>query len=182
MAAFLYPGGSNEDETAKGFSVLHNYWCELLGTRAVNGEYNPGWRVAMWAMGVLCVAVAVFWWLTPRLFERNRWYTIFIAYAGVLSMAITPFLSTQYHDLIINLASIPGVIAMITTFIALYKHRLYTLFAVGVFCLLLIGANNYIYYTGNWLYTLPVLQKFTFLLVMTWMSIITWMIYHKERH
>lgn len=51
--------------------------------------------------------------------------------------------------------------------------------AKGFFCLLLIGANNYIYYTGNWLYVLPVLQKITFLLVMTWMGIITWAIYRK---
>lgn len=177
IAASLYPGGSNEDEAAKGFSVLHNYWCELLSNQAVNGQYNPGWRVAIWAMGVLCVALAVFWWLTPSLFKPHRWYAICIRYAGILSMAITPFLSTKHHDLIINLASIPGITAMITTFIALYKHKWYKVVAFGIFCLMLIGLNNYVYYTGHWLYALPVLQKITFLLVMTWMSIITWLIY-----
>jgi hypothetical protein len=179
VAASLYPGGSDKDKTAKGFSVLHNYWCELMSTQAANGEYNPGWRVAIGAMGVLCVALAVFWWITPRLFKPNRGYTICIGYAGILAMLITPFLSIKHHDLVINLASIPGITAMITTFIALYKHRSYKLFAFGIFCLLLIGANNYVYYTGNGLYALPVLQKITFLLVMTWMSTITWIVYRR---
>jgi hypothetical protein len=177
VAAALYPGGSDEDKNAKGFSILHNYWCELLSDRAANGKYNPGGRVAIWAMGILCIALAVFWWITPRLFNPNRWYTICIGYAGILAMLITPFLSTKYHDLVINLASIPGITAMITTFVALYKNRWYKLFAFGIFSLMLIGLNNYVYYTGYWLYTLPVLQKVTFLLVMTWMSIITWLIY-----
>lgn len=177
IAACLYPGGSNTDKTARGFDVLHNYWCDLLGPVAKNGEHNPGWRVAMWAMSVLCVALAVFWWIVPRLFERSRWYKILIAYPGIISMAIAPFLFTQYHDLIINLASIPGIIALATTFTALYRHRSYKLFVFGLACLFLIGANNYVYYTGQWLYVLPVLQKITFLLVMTWMGIITWVIY-----
>lgn len=181
VAALLYPGGSYTDKTAKGFSVLHNYWCDLLGDHAKNGQYNPGWRIAMWAMAVLCISLAVFWWLLPKLFERNPWYTILISYAGIASMAITPFLSTKYHDLIINIASVPGIIALVTTFTALYKHRWYKLFLLGVCCLLFIGVNNYIYYTGNSLYMLPLLQKITFLLVMTWMGIITWEIYNKEK-
>ncbi len=181
IAACLYPGGSNTDKTAPGFQVLHNYWCDLLGPVAKNGEHNPGWLVAMWAMGVLCIALAVFWWIVPRLFERSRRFKILISYAGIVSMAIAPFLFSQYHDLIINLASIPGIIALATTFAALYKHRWYKLFGFGIFCLLLIGANNYVYYTGQWLYALPLLQKFTFLLVMIWMGIITWVIYNRER-
>lgn len=180
IAALLYPGGSNTDKTARGFNVLHNYWCDLLGPVAKNGGHNPGWRVAMWAMGVLCVALAIFWWIVPRLFERNRWYKILISYAGIVSMTIAPFLFTQYHDLIINLASIPGIIALATTFTALYKHRWFKLFGFGILCLLLIGINNYVYYTGHWLFMLPVLQKFTFLLVMTWMGIITWVIYRRD--
>lgn len=92
-------------------------------------------------------------------------------------MAITPFLSSEYHDLIITLASIPGIVALITTFIALYKVHRYQLVAFGIACLLMVGLNNYVYYTGHGLYTLPVLQKVTFLLVMTWMSLVTWQVY-----
>lgn len=179
IAAVLYPGGSDANKQSRGFSVWHNYWCELLSLRAGNGEYNPGSIVAIWAMGVLCVSLAIFWWIVPRLFPPNPWYRILIAYAGIGSMAITSFISSKNHDLIINLASIPGIIALLTTFIALYKHGWYKLFVFGSFCLLLIGANNYIYYTGNWLYVLPVLQKITFLLVMTWMGIITWLIFRR---
>ncbi|NII28198.1 hypothetical protein HB364_24155 [Pseudoflavitalea sp. X16] len=180
IAAFFYPGGSNMDTTAKGFSIQHNYWCELLSSVAKNGEYNPGSRVAVWAMGVLCVALAVFWWLLPRLFKPNRWYRIFISFAGITSMVIAPFMSTRYHDLVLNLASIPGIIALIVTFIALYKYRWHKLLVMGACCLLLVGVNNYIYYTGHWLHTLPVVQKCTFLFVITWMCIITWVIYYKE--
>jgi glucan phosphoethanolaminetransferase (alkaline phosphatase superfamily) len=180
IAAFLYPGGSDADEHSTGFSILHNYWCELLNARSRNGVYNPGSPVAMWAMGVLCFSLAIFWWIVPRLFVPNPWYKILIAYAGIISMLITPFISSQHHDLVINLASIFGVIALLATFTALYKGGWYKLLALGIFCLLLIGLNNYIYYTGQDLHTLPVLQKVTFLLVMTWMGIITWLIYQRN--
>lgn len=176
LAAGLYPGGSDADPQSKGFSILHNYWCELLSTQAANGAYNPGSRVAITAMIMLCLSLAVFWWQVPILFGNRLVHKICIRGAGVLSMAITPFLSTQYHDLVITLASIPGIIALITTFIALYKSRRFGLVVFGIGCLLLVGVNNLVYYTGYYLYTLPVLQKLTFLLVMTWMSIVTWLV------
>lgn len=179
IAASLYPGGSHADRYSKGFSILHNYWCELLSSEAVNGAYNAGWRVAMAAMIILCVSLATFWWQAPLLFPPNKWNNVFIGWAGVLSMAITPFLSSAYHDLVITLASIPGIIAMVATFVALYRQRWYKLVAFGIGCVLLIGANNYIYYTGHCLVALPLLQKITFLLVMTWMSSITWQVYKR---
>lgn len=179
IAASLYPGGSHADRSSKGFSILHNYWCELLSSEAVNGAYNAGWRVAMAAMIILCVSLAIFWWQAPLLFPPNKWNNVFIGWAGVLSMAITPFLSSAYHDLVITLASIPGIIAMVATFVALYRQCWYKLVAFGIGCVLLIGANNYIYYTGHCIEALPLLQKVTFLLVMTWMSSIAWQVYKR---
>ncbi|MFN7116301.1 MAG: hypothetical protein ACK4TA_05840, partial [Saprospiraceae bacterium] len=40
VAAFYYPGGSNADHSAKGFSIVHNYWCDLLAIGAKNGQIN----------------------------------------------------------------------------------------------------------------------------------------------
>ncbi|WP_276486050.1 hypothetical protein [Paraflavitalea pollutisoli] len=181
IAAALYPGGSDADPQSGGFSVLHNYWCELLSPQAANGAANPGWRVAMTAMILLCLSLAVFWWQVPILFGSCLAHKICIRGAGVISMAITPFLSSRHHDLVITLASIPGIDALMTTFLAFYKDRRYRLVILGAGCLGMIGVNNYVYYTGYGLYALPVLQKATFLLVMIWMSWVTWLVYRHAR-
>lgn len=179
VAASLYPGGSDADPHSQGFSILHNYWCELLSSQAANGAPNPGSQVAMAAMVLLCLSLAIFWWQVPILFGNRLVHRICIRGAGVLSMAITPFLSSAWHDLVITLASIPGVVALITTFVALYRSGRLGLMCFGVGCLLMVGVNNFVYYTGYGLYALPVLQKLTFLLVMTWMSIVTWLVYRQ---
>ena len=40
IAALHYPGGSNFDQHQAGFKWSTNYWCELLGYNAKNGQHN----------------------------------------------------------------------------------------------------------------------------------------------
>ena len=40
IAALYYPGGSNFDQHQSGFKWSTNYWCELLGYNAKNGQHN----------------------------------------------------------------------------------------------------------------------------------------------
>lgn len=178
VATFFYPGGSQADKHARGFSWVHNYWCNLLNEKAINGQHNPASQWAMTGMFVLCLALAFFWWLFPQKVDFKKPTRILIQISGVLAMAIGVFIFTHLHDTIINVAGICGLVAIAGTFIGLRKLQWTKLFWLGIFNLLLIVLNNLLYY-GNGLLYLPVVQKITFLFFLLWICLIDLQLYHK---
>ena len=62
LAAHYYPGGSNADLHELGFSWRNNYWCELLGENAKNGEANAGRIFGLLGMIILSISISIFWW------------------------------------------------------------------------------------------------------------------------
>ena len=83
------------------------------------------------------------------------------------------------HDLAVNTSSAFGLIAMIGTLIALYQQEWKWLFAFGLFNLLLVALNNYLYHTEQMMY-LPVVQKFSFVTFLAWLSLININLYHRS--
>lgn len=176
VAASLYPGGSDVDKSAVGFSWLHNYWCELLASHAQNGSGNLARPVAITAMIVLCTSIGLFWYFASFLFPAKtlgRWTT---RVAGIGSMAVILLLFVA-HNTAINLSGLLGVIAILMTMIGLYRHGAYILLRLGIFCLVLCALNNYIYHTTLYMYYLPVIQKFTFLLFLLWFGLVNIYLY-----
>ncbi|MBO0938524.1 hypothetical protein J2I47_18375 [Fibrella sp. HMF5335] len=176
-ATVLYPGGSNAHPTAVGFNWLTNYWCDLTGEIAKNGQANPAAPVATVAMLVLCVSLAVFWLTLPRLFTQPRQLRTLMQYPGVTAMLVAPFVASAYHDAAINLTGILALPPFLLTLLGLYQGRYVKLLAVGGICLLLVLLNNVIYHLPWHLNWLPVVQKFTFLAVLGWISAISWRVY-----
>lgn len=61
-AAVLYPGGSWTDPEAQRFSVLRNFWCDLLRSDAINGQPNgAAKRLASIGFAALGLAFLPFW-------------------------------------------------------------------------------------------------------------------------
>lgn len=178
-STLLYPGGSNVSQTTRGFDWLHNYWCELTGTVAKNGEKNAARPVALSAMIILCLSLVVFWNQAPVLIPNAILGSI-VRYSGMLSMLIAVFLFTDFHDLVINCAGTFGIIALGLTYIGLYQNRLHALFGYGLICLVLILVNYFIYQTGICKPYLPVVQKITFLLFLLWVAIINIYLFKKS--
>jgi hypothetical protein len=170
-ATFYYPGGTNEDTASVGFNWLHNYWCDLTGELAKNGSINPARPLALAAMMIICFSLGVFWYHLPLQF-KIKVYPQAIRYAGMSSMMVTVFLFTGYHDTVIYFGGALCAIALTGTFIALYRNKYFTLLTFGLICLTFMTVNYFIYITGLFLVFLPLLQKATFLLFMTWN---TWM-------
>ena len=177
VAALLYPGGSQADKAAKGFSWLHNYWCNLLNDNAINGELNPAKPVAMAGMYALCITLSFFWLFFPLYVSIGKIAKRTIQVSGVLAMVIALFLFTSLHDVVTNLASGFGVVAVTGVFIALYKNKRYILFGFGIFNLLLVALNNYVYYTAGMLVYLPVVQKISFASFLIWICSIAITLY-----
>ncbi len=179
IAAFLYPGGSQVDKNSSGFSWTNNYWCNLLNSYAINGQPNPARPVALTAMAILCGTLAFFWYLFPTQINFSELGRLVIQIAGAVSMTIALFLFTDFHDMIINLASLFGFIALIGTFAGLYKIKFYYLFWLGMLNVLLVALNNYVYYSNGLILYLPVIQKISFAFFLLWIGCINLVLYLK---
>ncbi len=181
IATLLYPGGSQVDKNSIGFSWTNNYWCNLLNENAINGQHNPAKPVAMTGMFVLCLTLSFFWFLFPRHINLDRKLKLAIQISGTIAMTIAFFLFTNInHDLVINLAAFFGGIATVGTFLGLYKTKWFGLFAFGLFNILLVGLNNYVYYTKGLIIYLPVIQKITFSSFLIWVCCIDIKLYRRE--
>ncbi len=173
VATLLYPGGSQVDKNAVGFSWVNNYWCNLLNENAINGQRNPAKPVAMTGMLILCLTLIFFWFLFPKHINLSKNLRLVIQISGTLAMTLAFFLFTNInHDLITNLASIFGLIATVGVFIGLYKAKWVGLFTFGLLNMLLVIANNYVYYTKGLIIYLPVIQKISFAAFLIWICCI----------
>jgi hypothetical protein len=171
-ATLNYPGGSQADKHSRGFSWLHNYWCNLLNETAINGEPNAGRRYAIAGMLVLCLSLGWFWYCFALYMPIKKVHRISMQFSGMLSMGIAFFIFTGLHDVLINIAAAFAMIALTGTFIGLYKIKWWKLFAFGIFNLLLVALNNGLYYGGG-LFYLPVVQKITFVLFLLWVCLVS---------
>jgi hypothetical protein len=179
IAALLYPGGSETDKTAIGYSWTNNYWCNLLHDDAINGERNTAKPVAIAGMFILGLALSVFWILFPAETQLKIYHRLLIQIAGTVGMITSFLLLTKIdHDIAINTSSAFGLIAMLGTMIALYQLKWKVLFAFGIFDLLLIALNNYLYHTEQMTY-LPLVQKFSFLSFLVWFCLIDLKLYRR---
>ena len=180
IAALLYPGGSGANKTAIGYSWTNNYWCNLLSEKAINGQINTARPVAVTAMFILGLSLSSFWIQFPTLIQLKRYYKLLIQLAGTVCMLLSFLLLTNVdHDLAINTSSAFGLIAMMGTLGALYQLKWKWLFALGLFDLLLIALNNYLYHSNEMIY-LPVVQKISFLFLLSWFSLISINLYQKS--
>ena len=175
-AAHFYPGGSQADAKAKGFSWTQNYWCNLLNEKAMNGEPNPARPVAMAAMGVLAFTLVSFWMLLPQRAALQKSHRRLIQVSGVACVVTGFFIFTGFHDVLINVASLFGFIATAGIFVSLYRLKWMRLFWFGMFNLALIALNNSLYYGGG-LHYLPVVQKITFFCFLLWVCFISFCLY-----
>lgn len=180
LAALNYPGGSYADPDHTKFSFWNNYLCDLLDTYTIGGVLNSSRVFARLALLVLCLSLMLLWYQLPKLFTvRNKNQRI-IQISGTTSLAITLLLSTGNHDLVVRIAGVLGVIAMVFTFIELCRAKFYTLFILGLFCLIIFFINYYIYETGIFIETLPVIQKITFAGFIYWFLLLNISLYRKQ--
>ena len=172
VAALYYPGGSNVNQTYEGFDWINNYWCDLIATRAKNGEFNMARMIALLAMAFLFASLAIFWYFLPRFFHEGRSNTLVIRYTGTISMLILMFMSSRFHDSIIGIGVSLLSIPIVATLKELHWNHLTGLYLLGLACVILILLNIFIYWTTWWIVVLPLIQKVTLLLFLIWIILI----------
>jgi len=168
VAAEYYPGGSNFSPHEKGFSWFNNYWCELLGENAKNGQNNRARPIAILAMLILSFSISLFWVKLPQLIPMQLWKNRILQISGVISMFSAIFIYSSYHDFSVYISVLFGTLAFLITLYGLYTHHLIKYFNYCFLCLFLIQANNFIYLSSILIDYLPLLQKITFIIVFIW--------------
>jgi hypothetical protein len=168
IAASQYSGGSKWDKQTIGFNWLKNYWCDLFDVVAYNGQQNPARPIAIFAMFVLSCSFGLLWCFVSKYLAMNNLKRKVMNVASILSMLISVFLFTSFHEEVINFGGLFGGIALTLTFIALRKNQENRLFYLGIVCLLLSCINYFIYQTGIALQYLALTQKITFLIFFIW--------------
>jgi len=182
-AAWLYPGGSQADKTANGFSWLQNYWCDLLDGTAKNGTTNGGRSVAIVAWFTLCLSLALFWYFLPLLFGAYTRLKTTARCGGVAAMLVAIPLFSPLHDWVIQVAGFFGLLAFVATFIGLFKSKYYGFFYSGLFCGMLMVLNYAIMMSGIYSEYLPLIQKITFGIVLIWiLAVNNELIRHYRKH
>jgi len=170
FSSTLYPGGSQADLQSVGFDWVHNYWCNLMNDTGMNGQMNPARPFAIVAMTVLCFSLMVFFIQFSNSFAKSAFWKPTIKISGVISMSLAALIFTDYHDLMTILSSIFGLVVVIGIIWEVYKSKLSGFKLTGGFCILLLGVNNYIYYSEHFLELLPLIQKITFAIVLGWID------------
>ncbi|MFD2920686.1 hypothetical protein ACFS6H_13260 [Terrimonas rubra] len=179
-ATLLYPGGSQVDKNATGFDWFNNYWCNLLNQYAINGQQNPARPIAITGLLVLSLSLTAFWFGFSRYSHSRKVPGLIIRLSGTTAMIISLLLFTDMdHDLVTNLASGFGLIATLTVLIVLYKMKWYGLLIFGIFNLLLVAGNNYLYYHEELIVYLPFVQKVSFAAFLLWICCITICLYKR---
>lgn len=168
LAAFAYPGGSDANAAGDGFSILHNYWCELMDPYAINGQWNPARPIALSAMAILCLSLTFYWYCLPTAFPTVGFRRFAIRTAGILSMLVAPFVFTHRHDAILMTAGVFGIAAFAVALWEMQRLRSRFLFGLGACALALVLLCYYIFRSEWAISALPLLQKLAFLFCLVW--------------
>ncbi len=179
LAALHYPGGSYSHPNAKGFSFWDNYLCDLLDTYTITGVTNGARNWARMALLVLCSSLMYLWFHLPKLFPAKNSNMKLLKFAGIGALVITLFMTAGNHDVVVRIAGLFGVVGMLTLFVELFRAKYYKLFGCGMYCLLILLVNYYIYETEVYLAALPVIQKITFVSFIVWFLLMDFSLYKR---
>lgn len=178
IAAFLYTGGHESVPNAKGFSWIHNYWCDLMATKKF-GRYNEGHLIAKIGHIVITSSVLIFFLVFPYLFESVNRRLRCVQFFGATAMVSIFFVFTASHNLSINLMVFFGLIAGVLGLIELWKSKKNkTLY--GAFICLSANVVAYLMYATDFLIEfLPAFQKVVIVITFIWIIWVCLSIFRK---
>jgi hypothetical protein len=168
FAASAYPGGSANYPHANGYSFYHNFLCDIMNPITQTGIINNARFLAIISHMILSFTMISFFYILPKIFDVKNRNTTLIAYFGMATMTVFIFMYTEYHDLIVTITGVLGVIALIPFFIELQNFKNKGLKLLAYLCYALSIIVFFIFETKIGLYYLPFLQKITFVLDAYW--------------
>lgn len=167
IASLLYPGGSQASLHSVGYDMANNYLCNLFGARGMNGADNPGRVWAFIGMFFLCLGYGAFFYRASAKIQ-HRSSAMIIRYAGITSMFFAFFVITPYHDLMVIITVVFGMLATFYLSVYVFMMRSWFFSILTAVSLGTLYFDVFLYYSSLWLEILPVLQKINYLLTFIW--------------
>lgn len=168
VAAALYPGGTRADPGRAAFSLLDNYWCDLLDDPTYGGRPNPARPIALAATVVLCAGMSAVWWRVATVFRASRRRAAVVRFAGVGSGVLIPLVATRFHDVAIDAAGLLGAVAFLAAMSMLGRRAGTALPRLGWAALALALTTYLLWRTRRGLVALPLVQKAAFAAFLSW--------------
>jgi len=167
LATQHYPGGSQADKNSVGYSWLNNYLSNLFSPKAVNGAENTARIWADFGMLFFCSSILIFFIdFSTKIPDKNA--QKIIKYCGIGSMAFAFLAVTPLHDLMVRLSCTLSMMAIFYITVFVLKSRLVGFKILSVLVLVFLYGGAYVYFSGNGLQILPILQKATFGISIIW--------------
>ena len=166
-AACFYPGGSQYDPHAVGYNWKRNYLSNLFSPLAVNGANNASRPWAVCGMFFLTIGFALFFVEFSKKIPLKTPAGI-IRYFGAGAMLFAFLTVTPWHDIMITITSTMALVSMFYITVFVFKSKLQLLKILSVLSLLALYICVYIYYSGNFLEILAVMQKTSLGIGMIW--------------
>lgn len=181
-AAWSYPGGSWTEPRSTGFSLLRNFWCDLVRTQAINGADNSASRrLSCVAFAALALALWWFWPIAGSLLAPARGARVSalgrLSTLALFSMALLPSDAHPLWHGVVALAG--GGLGMVCAASCCVRcdtegrDGLRRLAAIATLLLAALNAALYVYvaYAGGPETLLqPSVQKLATLALLIWMS------------
>ncbi len=167
IATFLYTGGHETAHDAKGFSWVHNYWCDLMAVEKF-GRYNEAHLIAKAGHIVITASVLVFFLVFPYLFESINRRLRGVQLFGALAMISILFVFTEWHNTSINLMVFFGLIAGILGLVELWQSKKKKTLLGAIICLSANVVGYLMYATNFFIEFLPAFQKVIIVITFIW--------------
>lgn len=131
VAMWLYPGGTWYNRRAEGHSFTHNFLCDLMQTRAVNGMPNPvGSVVTQVAMVTVLVGLAAFFVQVGRFGDAQarankvtRRAGLFACVLGCSVPLVQADLFFAAHLVVVVASFLPALVATIAALIVCLRAK-----------------------------------------------------------
>lgn len=147
----------------------------------MNGLENSARPFALSAFIILCSSLLLFFFQFARHFVENKYWKKGIQVLGTLSMSTAVLIFTSYHDVMTIISSLFGLFVVIGIIVTIYRSSFTGFKISGIVCILLLVVNNMIYYSGEYIEYLPLIQKITFAVVLTWIVGLNWKMVAKKK-
>lgn len=182
-AAAAYPGGTWEDPTHLGHSLLNNYYCDLMRPVALNGQPNPlGSQLAEWGQLVFALALGPFFQVAPRVFAGRKRLGLTVrvlgAIACVAGVGVVLMPSWKYgqtvHGVMLLLCGLPAVAALICVMVGTWHVPVLRTLAAALSVTMVLTIGIFVRQMAMGTETtmgLAPLQRIDFALALAWMAL-----------
>lgn len=169
ISIYLYPGGDIDGHATSGFQFSKNYICNLFADSGLNGKINYGKYFSLTATILLAFSFILTFILIPRYISIEPNKSTWIYSLGFVSMAMACFISSDYHDTVINISGALGSISLLIVLKELYHKRIMVNLLLCLCALVSSGITYFVYYFTSDFHVLAILQKISILIFIVWL-------------